>query len=83
MRIFNNTFKTYAVEINMSPNRSSVITTDGMPTIMGSTSVFIAHCKKDESFPYVISYRCVIHHEALCVKSISILTCHEYWYKNK
>jgi hypothetical protein len=50
VRIFNNTIKSYAMENSIPLNRLSVITTDGMPTMTGSASVFIAHCKKDEYF---------------------------------
>jgi hypothetical protein len=35
--------KVLLMDISMPLNRLSVITTDGMPIMMGSTCVFIAH----------------------------------------
>jgi hypothetical protein len=55
------------MEISLPLHKLSVIATDGAPGMLGSINGFIALCKKDESFPVVISYHCIIHQEVLCV----------------
>jgi hypothetical protein len=54
-----NTFKTNALEINSRLHKVSAIATDGAPGMLGSINGFIELCKKDESFPDFISYRCL------------------------
>uniref|UniRef100_K7GCV0 Uncharacterized protein n=1 Tax=Pelodiscus sinensis TaxID=13735 RepID=K7GCV0_PELSI len=60
-----NLFKSYATSISMPLHKLSAITTDGAPAMMGCTNGFIALCKKN------LSYHCIIHQEALCVKVLS------------
>jgi hypothetical protein len=63
-----NTFKTYATEITLPLHKLSMIATDGAPGMLGSINGFIALFKKDESFPDFLSYHCIFHQVALCVK---------------
>jgi hypothetical protein len=67
VRIYN-TFKTFAMKISLPLHKLSAIATVGAPGMLCSINGFIALCKKDESFPDVISYHCITHQEALCVK---------------
>ncbi|XP_053221557.1 zinc finger BED domain-containing protein 5-like isoform X1 [Podarcis raffonei] len=61
------TFKDFAMEINLPLHKLSSITTDeGAAT--GCIGGFIAQCQQDESFPKFVSYHCIIHQEALCAK---------------
>jgi hypothetical protein len=63
-----NIFKTCAMEISLPLHKLSAIATDGAPGMLGSINGFIALCKKDKSFPHIVSYHCIIHQEALYAK---------------
>jgi hypothetical protein len=47
---------------------SARVTTDGAPSITGRNNGFLALCAKDESFPNILYYHCIIHQDTLCAK---------------
>jgi hypothetical protein len=58
----------YACDINLTLQKSVSITTDGRPVMLGSTYGLVGLCRRDQSIPVFIVYRCIIHQEALCRK---------------
>ncbi|PNF15078.1 hypothetical protein B7P43_G16511, partial [Cryptotermes secundus] len=63
-----NVFLKFVKDCNLPLSKLVAITTDGAPSITGRNNGFLALCAKEESFPSVLSYDCIIHQEALCAK---------------
>jgi hypothetical protein len=65
-----NTFKISSTEMSLPVHWLPAVTTDN--TNSGGHHLIIALCRKDESFPKLAFYHCIIFQEALCVKLLPI-----------
>jgi hypothetical protein len=64
-------FEEYDSDINVPLQNLVSITTDGAYAMVDSRTGFVCICRKDESMPVSIAYRCVIHQEDLCTKVVN------------
>ena len=65
-------FMNFANKTKLPLVKLTSITTDGAPTMVGSSNGFVALCKQNDSFPTVIHYHCIIHQQTLFGKVLNM-----------
>ncbi|XP_028127688.2 general transcription factor II-I repeat domain-containing protein 2A-like [Diabrotica virgifera virgifera] len=61
----------YFISENIPLQKLVGITTDGAPAFTGVHYGFIALCRKYDTFPNFLTYRCIVHQQALCGKFLN------------
>lgn len=64
-------FKSFVDKVSLPLQKLVSVTTDGVPSIIGSNVGFVAQCKNDPVFLQFINYHCIIHQQVLCSKVIN------------